>query len=122
MQYQEIEKYFENHPLKEKFSSFPDDERRSCVSVAERDILAAIHPVVTQHSEADIFLAAVAEQTLFLLLNPENLTGINSGVSAVSSAGESRKFGQAGAPLLGQRAAGLAGMLSGAPEMKLVRG
>lgn len=123
MQYSEIEKYLENHPLQEKFTSFSEKERCCCIRLAERDILTAIYPVRPRNSSEDeMFLAAVAEQTLFLLLNPEVITGSNTGISAVSSGSESRKFGPDGAPLLGQRAAAIVENFTGNTAVKIVRG
>ena len=107
MELSEINSFFLNHPLREEYFGFSEAERSGCAAVAERDVTAAAADAdLTVAGHQALFDAAVAEQTVFLLLNPEYLTGGRTGVTAVSSGGESRKF-SASDSVLGQRAAAL---------------
>ena len=103
----EIDTFFMNHPLKERFFAFSAEERAGCAAVAERDVLAAVADCTLSGEKQQQFLnAAIAEQTVFLLLNPEYITGTYTRTAALSSGGESRKFSDVLSPL-GQRAAAL---------------
>ena len=103
----DIDAFFAAHPLGEQFSSFSAGERADAAVVAERDVFAAAGDVdLTVGRRRELYDAAIAEQTIFLLLNPEYLTGRNTRLTAESSAGESRRFSTPDA-VLGQRAAAL---------------
>lgn len=104
----ETDTFFQNHPLKDKYFSFTDSERSACIAVAERDVTAALGNNLPLKNNAlqELLDAAIAEQTVFLMLNPEYLTGSYTRTSAVTSAGESRRFSGQNS-VLGQRAAAL---------------
>ena len=103
----ETDNFFLVHPLKERYFSFGEAERSGIVAVAERDVRAAVaFHLPETGEEMDFFNAAIAEQTIFLMLNPEYLTGCYTRVNAVDSAGESLRFSDQKS-LLGQRAAAL---------------
>ena len=93
----EIDNFFLTHPLSEKYFSFSDVERAGCAAVAERDVRAVLLDVeISTDEEAAFVNPAIAEQTVFLLLNPEYLTGIYSRITAVSSAGETQAHAPVG--------------------------
>ena len=73
--YSEIETVLQLHPLKEQFFKYTADERAGAFAVAERDVHAALDNVTIRDEWREQFRAAVAEQALFLLLNPEYLAG-----------------------------------------------
>lgn len=110
----EIDTFFNNHPLKEKYFSFSESERAGCFAVAERDVTAAAARCLPLQSDETqrLFDAAVAEQTVFLMLNPEYLTGNYTRTESISSAGENRRFSEQNS-VLGQRTAAL---LAALPE------
>ena len=84
---------FDIMPLSEKYFSFAEAERAGCAAVAERDVRAALLDTAVSAEDETMFVnAAIAEQTVFLLLNPEYLTGMYTRISALASAGESKKF------------------------------
>ena len=70
-----IDNYFQNHPLSAEFFTFPAAERAGAAKVAEADVSAALDHLPVSPAQTGIFEAAVAEQCLCLLLNPEMLTG-----------------------------------------------
>lgn len=117
MQLQEIDSFFGQHPLKEQYFSAPESERSGCAAVAERDVRAAIahlpEEITSRYQE--FIPAAIAEQTIFLLLNPEYLTGAYTRINSLSSAGNSCRFNGQESPL-GQRAAALLSPLFSAGE------
>lgn len=103
----EIDNFFTNHPLAEKYFAFPEADRAGCAAVAQRDVRAALTGCpVSETEENELVFAAIAEQTIFLLLNPEYLVGSYTHLSAVVSAGESKRFTGSQA-VLGQRPAAL---------------
>ena len=103
----EINSFFQSHPLKEQFFSVNESERSGMALVAERDVMAAIgNRQIASAQEREFLNAAIAEQTIFLILNPEYLTGTFSHTQSVGSAGENRRFTSSSSPL-GQRAAAL---------------
>lgn len=103
----EVDAFFQKHPLHDSYFKALNDERAGTLAVAERDVLAAVnHCEITTDQERSFLNAAIAEQTIFLLLNPEYLTGIYSHTQSLGSAGESRRFSSSASPL-GQRAAAL---------------
>lgn len=71
----DLDIFFQNHPLQEQYFQFSAAERAGAAAVAGRDVRAALNYMEIPTDRQDIFTAAVAEQTLFLLLNPEYLTG-----------------------------------------------
>ena len=106
MQLTIADEFFNEHPLKEHYFSFSEAERAGTLAVAERDILALLAGSKVTEDEEPFFQAAIAEQSIFLLLNPEYLTGAYTRTVSISSSGHSRKFsGQES--VLGQRAAAL---------------
>lgn len=116
MNISEIDAFFQEHPLKERYFSVDVSERAGVAAVAQRDVLAAVAGCTVSGEEAVEFLhAAIAEQTIFLMLNPEYLTGCYTAVSTLSSGGVSRKFSGTASPL-GQRAAALIAPLLAAAE------
>lgn len=118
-----IDGYFRRHPLRARYFRFVAADRAGAAAVAERDVSAALDYAPVPEAQAEIFLAATAEQTLFLLLNPARLTGATDGVAAESSAGEHRSYRAASHPL-GLRAAALIAPLQrgGNAALKLNRG
>ena len=103
----EINSFFQSHPLKEHYFNVNESERAGTAAVAERDVMAAIsHCTISTDEERGFLNAAIAEQTIFLILNPEYLTGCYSHASSVGSGGDARKFTSSSSPL-GQRAAAL---------------
>ena len=115
----EINAFFQNHPLKEQYFAANDIVRTGTAAVAERDVLAAVSQCTVSTDEERGFLnAAIAEQTIFLILNPEYLTGCYSHIQSIGSGGESRRFTVNSSPL-GQRAAALiAPLLAKAAKVK----
>ena len=106
MQLSIADDFFNDHPLKEHYFSFSEAERAGTLAVAERDILALLAGNRITEAEREFFQAAIAEQSIFLMLNPEYLTGAYTRTVSISSSGYSRKFsGQES--VLGQRAATL---------------
>ena len=106
MQLSKVDEFFSAHPLKEQYFNFSGPERAGTAAVALRDVRSALAGYTVKDSEQEFFEAAVAEQTIFLLLNPEYLTGAYTRTASLSSAGNSRKFsGQES--VLGQRPAAL---------------
>ena len=103
---EDLEKFFQDHPLKKEYFNHSDDERSGTFAVALRDIRALLGDYQPTDDDMEFFRAAVAEQTLFLLLNPEYLTGVYAHTAALTAAGSSRKFSNSDSPL-GQRAAAL---------------
>ena len=97
----EIDSFFQNHPLKERYFAILDNERAGTAAVAERDVMAAVST-----EDREFLNAAIAEQTIFLILNPEYLTGAYTHTQSLSSGGENRRFQTSVSPL-GQRAAAL---------------
>ena len=75
MQLSEVDLFFTEHPLKESYFSFSETERAGTLAVAERDVRAVTAGCSFQGEQLEFFQAAIAEQTIFLLLNPEYLTG-----------------------------------------------
>ena len=71
----QIDDYFRNHPLQEQYLKFSVSERTGAANVAARDVAAALDNAAVTGTEQDTVSAAIAEQTIFLLLNPEYLTG-----------------------------------------------
>lgn len=107
MQLTEIDQFFNDHPLKKEYFSAGDSERSGCAAVAERDVLAALGGYEPEKAiEKELFRAAIAEQTIFLLLNPEYLTGAYTRINTLTSAGNTCRFNGQDSPL-GQRAAAL---------------
>lgn len=53
------------------YSAASPDQQRSAIAMAKRDILSQTGPAVDQ--EDPLFIDAVAEQTIFLLLNVDKL-------------------------------------------------
>ncbi len=103
----EINTFFQSHPLKEHYFSVNESERAGTAAVAERDVLAAVsHCTVSSEEDRGFLNAAVAEQTIFLILNPEYLTGCYSHTQSIGSGADSRRFTSSSSPL-GQRAAAL---------------
>lgn len=103
----EIDEFFREHPLKESYFKFSDAERAGIAAVAERDVTAAVANVPQiSAKEQQLVDAAIAEQTVFLMLNPEYLTGIFTRIENIGSAGNSRRFSGQESPL-GQRPAAL---------------
>ena len=103
----ETDAFFQEHPLKERYFSAGESERAGVLAVAERDVRAAVAGCVISGDEDNGFLrAAIAEQMIFLMLNPEYLTGCYTSLSSLASGGENRKFSSTVSPL-GQRAAAL---------------
>lgn len=103
----EIDSFFQNHPLKERYFAVLDNERAGTAAVAERDVMAAVsHCEITGTEDREFLNAAIAEQTIFLILNPEYLTGAYTHTQSLSSGGENRRFNTSNSPL-GQRAAAL---------------
>ena len=117
-QLSKVDEFFSAHPLKEQYFNFSGPERAGTAAVALRDVRSALAGYTVKDSEQEFFEAAVAEQTIFLLLNPEYLTGAYTRTASLSSAGNSRKFsGQES--VLGQRpAALLASLLENAATEK----
>ena len=106
MQLSKVDEFFSAHPLKEQYFNFSGTERAGTAAVALRDVRSVLAGYTIKDSEQEFFEAAVAEQTIFLLLNPEYLTGAYTRTTSLSSAGNSRKFsGQES--VLGQRTAAL---------------
>lgn len=103
----EINSFFQSHPLKEQYFSVNENERAGTALVAERDVMAALgHCTIASAQEREFLNAAIAEQTIFLILNPEYLTGAFSHTLSIASGGENRRFASSTSPL-GQRAAAL---------------
>lgn len=116
MQLETIDDFFQDHPLKERYFACSEAERAGTAAVAERDILAATaHCKIESESDKAFLLAAIAEQTVFLMLNPEYLTGCYTRTSSLSSGGGTRRFSDTASPL-GQRAAALIAPLLAAAE------
>ena len=110
-----IDRFFESHPLKEHYFRFADSDRKGACAVAERDVCAAAGFMEIPQAHGDVFLAAVAEQAVFLLLNPENLTGSCDTLAAENSAGSSRSYRARQNPLC-LRAAALIAPLTAAKD------
>lgn len=103
----EIDSFFQNHPLKERYFAILDNERAGTAAVAERDVMAAVsHCEINGTEDREFLNAAIAEQTIFLILNPEYLIGAYTHTQSLSSGGENRRFQTSVSPL-GQRAAAL---------------
>jgi hypothetical protein len=108
--------FFRDHPLKEQYFACSETERAGTAAVAERDILAATaHCKIESESDKEFLRAAIAEQTIFLMLNPEYLTGCYTRTASLSSGGGTRRFSDPASPL-GQRAAALIAPLLAASE------
>ena len=76
--------------------------------LSEIDERAAVAGCVIESDEDQEFLnAAIAEQTIFLMLNPEYLTGRYTGLTAIDSGSESRRFSTRSTVPLGERPAAL---------------
>ncbi len=108
-----IDEFFESHPLKEHYFRFAADDRRGACAVAERDVCAAAGLLEIPPDREKMFLPAVAEQCVYLLLNPIQLTGAADILDSESSAGSSRSFRMRKNPLC-LRAAALLAPLTGA--------
>ena len=103
----EIDEFFREHPLKESYFKFSESERSGIAAVAQRDVAAAIANVPEIPENKQLLVnAAIAEQTVFLMLNPEYLTGTYTNISAVGSGDNLRRYSGQSSPL-GQRAAAL---------------
>ncbi len=116
-----IDRFFESHPLQEYYFRFAENERKGACTVAERDARAAVGFMEIPENMSEIFLSAVAEQSIFLLLNPANLTGAADHVAAENSAGSSRSFHSRKNPLC-LRAAALLAPLTGRGVISVNRG
>ena len=115
MQLSKVDEFFSAHPLKEQYFNFSGPERAGTAAVALRDVRSALAGYTVKDSEQEFFEAAVAEQTIFLLLNPENLTGSCDALAAESSAGSSRSYRARQNPLC-LRAAALIAPLTAAKD------
>ena len=71
----DLDIFFQNHPLQQQYFQFSAAARAGAAAVADRDVEAALEYRDIPEELAAAFTAAVAEQALFLLLNPEYLTG-----------------------------------------------
>lgn len=71
----ELDDFFQNHPLQQQYFQFTAAERSGAAAVAGRDVAAALEYRDVPAEKQEFVTAAVAEQALFLLLNPEYLTG-----------------------------------------------
>ncbi len=113
----EIDEFFREHPLKESYFKFSESERSGIAAVAQRDVAAAVANVSEISESKQLLLdAAIAEQTVFLMLNPEYLTGTFTNVSAAGSGDNLRRYSGQSSPL-GQRAAALiAPLLNGSAD------
>lgn len=73
------DKFFLIHPLSGCYGGFSEAEKEAALHIAECDVSAALG-VPELPADAPWFtLNAVYEQMIFLLLNPEHLTGRTSG-------------------------------------------
>ena len=100
----EADNFFQTHPLREKYLSFTDNERSSTLNVAQTDVMTAFDSDDIPEEYRDLLISAVAEQTIFLLLNPEYLTGKYENISSENVSGSRRDF-QDDPSLLCRRAA-----------------
>lgn len=67
--------FFSEHPLNKCYLKFPAEQRGSAIVTAERDVAAALGKEALDDTSDSRVTAAVFEQAIFLLLNPEYLTG-----------------------------------------------
>lgn len=103
----ETDEFFREHPLKESYFKYSENERSGILAVAARDIQAAVSGIEPVNGDEKNFIdAAIAEQTIFLMLNPEYLTGKYTRTAAVGSGESMLRFSDQLSPL-GQRAAAL---------------
>ena len=109
-----IDNYFQNHPLSAQFLAFSATERAGAAKVAESDVSAALDYLPVPATRAEIFQAAVAEQCLCLLLNPEMLAGREDASGKTS--------GVRRAPLCPRAAALIAPLRDRGAALKLNRG
>ena len=117
-----IDRYFQTHPLSASYFGFSADDRRGAAAVAERDASAALDHEPVDEAHREVFAAAVAEQCLHLLLNPEKLTGRNDGVTSESSAGAHRSYREQPSPLCRRAAALLAPLKPAGGTVTINRG
>jgi hypothetical protein len=104
----EIDKFFETHPLKTEYFVFSELERAGVILIARRDIQAALDYAEIPEQYQEFFTAAVAEQSIYMLLNPAALTGSRDNIARENSAGNSRSYRESDTPLCVRTAALLA--------------
>ena len=100
----ETDNFFQTHPLREKYLSFTENERLSTLNVAQTDVMTALDTGDIPDKYRNMLISAVAEQTIFLLLNPEYRIGKYDNISSENIAGSRRDF-QSNPSLLCRRAA-----------------
>ena len=120
--YSTLNARLQEHPLNAACAGFTAAERSGAAAVAERDVLAALDGRAVPEALREQFLSAVVEQCVFLLLNPEQLTGAADGVLAEAAAGTSRRCRERTSPLCLRAAALLAPLTAGEAALKLARG
>lgn len=101
---EKIEEAVERHLAADLYHSADGGKRQKAVDMAQRDILCQTGENIDR--ESDLFYDAVAEQTIFLLLNLEKINApLNDVVSeSVEGAGSVTYDRSADAPLISPRA------------------
>ena len=95
----DIDNFFNIHPLKEAYFSFNESDRKGAMAVAQRDVMAALNYAEIQNSILETVTAAIAEQSVYLLLNPTVLTGAADIIARENSAGNQRVYRERLTPL-----------------------